>query len=74
MEKDNLTDVDAVNVLRAGIVKEAEFENGSWRHHVKTQRMTFVIEFDPEVHVLPGEDADVSEMTVVVVTAWKGTR
>jgi hypothetical protein len=26
MNKDNLTDVDAVNVLRAGVVQEAEYE------------------------------------------------
>ncbi len=27
-------DVDAVNVLRGGVVREREFENGSWRHRV----------------------------------------
>ena len=35
-DKDELTDVDIVNVLRGGIVDEAEFENGEWRHHVRT--------------------------------------
>jgi len=41
-------DVDAVNVLRGGTVREGEFENGSWRHRVETQRMVFVVTFDPE--------------------------
>ena len=71
MEKDGLTDVDAVNILRGGIVQEAEFEKGSWRHAVRTPRMVFVVTFEPEVHVLPGEDEDVSEMVLVVVTAWR---
>ncbi|GAC1352847.1 MAG: hypothetical protein NVSMB1_19840 [Polyangiales bacterium] len=29
MRKDNLTEVDCINVLRAGIAEPAEFENGS---------------------------------------------
>ena len=32
MAKDNLTTVDAVNVLRGGAYSEAEWENGAWRH------------------------------------------
>jgi hypothetical protein len=48
MEKDGLTDVDAVNVLRGGVVREAEWENGSWRHRVETAKMVFVVTFDPE--------------------------
>jgi hypothetical protein len=31
-EKDKLTDVDIVNVLRGGVVREAEFENSGWRY------------------------------------------
>ena len=46
IEKDGLTDVDAVNVWRGGTVREAEFENGSWRHRVETQRTVFVVTFD----------------------------
>jgi hypothetical protein len=38
MTKDGLTDLDAVNVLRAGVVREAEWENGSWRHRVETPK------------------------------------
>jgi hypothetical protein len=37
MEKDDLGDADAINILRGGVVREAEWENGSWRtgstHH-----------------------------------------
>jgi hypothetical protein len=71
MGKDNLTDVDAVNVLRAGIVDEAEFEHGSWRYRVRTGRMLFVVAFDPEVDALPDDAADVGAMELVVVTAWR---
>jgi hypothetical protein len=74
MDDDNLNDVDAVNVLRAGVPREAEWENGAWRYHMETQRMCFVVEFEPEVEVLPDESSDVSEMEVVVVTAWRKNR
>jgi hypothetical protein len=53
MEKDRLTDLDAVNVLRGGAVREAEFENGSWRHRVETPKMVFVVVFDPEPSECP---------------------
>lgn len=58
MEKDNLDMGDALNVLRAGIVRDAEWENGEWRYHVETPRMTFIIAFE-------------SETTLVIVTAWR---
>jgi len=54
-----LTTVDLVNVLRAGAVDPSEFEHGSWRHHVKTNRICVV------VVVL------VSEAEAVVVTTWR---
>ena len=74
MQKDGLTDVDAVNVLRAGVVREAEFENGSWRHRVETQRMVFVVTFDPEPEQMPEDDDLVEELELVVVTGWRLSR
>jgi hypothetical protein len=71
MNDDTLGDNDALSVLRAGIVDEPEWEHGSWRYHVRTHRMVFVIAFDPEVEVLPIEAEDVSAMELVVVTAWR---
>jgi hypothetical protein len=58
MEKDDLDMGDALNILRAGIVREPEWENGEWRYHVETPRMTFIIAFE-------------SETTLVIVTAWR---
>lgn len=58
MVKDKLTSQDVVNVLRAGVVEPSEFENGSWRHRVKTNTLGVVV-------VL------VSEEEAVVVTAWR---
>jgi hypothetical protein len=47
MNKDDLGDSDAINILRGGVVREGEWENGSWRYRVDTARMCFVITFDP---------------------------
>ncbi len=58
MEKDDLDMGDALNVLRAGIVRDPEWENGEWRYHVETPRMTFIIAFE-------------SEATLMIVTAWR---
>jgi hypothetical protein len=33
--------------------------------------MVFVVEFDPEVETLPDEGSDITEMEVVIVTAWR---
>ena len=71
MEKDGLTDVDAVNVLRGGVVREREFENGSWRHRVETQKMVFVIAFDPELEVMPQDDDGIEDLELVIVTGWR---
>ncbi len=60
MEKDRLTDVDAVNVLRGGTVREGEFENGSWRHRVETQRIVFVVTFDPDPEKMPTAEESVT--------------
>jgi hypothetical protein len=71
MEKDGLTDVDAANVLRGGAVREAEWENGSWRHRVETQKMVFVATFDPEPAAMPEDDDDLGDLELVVVTGWR---
>ena len=61
MTKENppLTAVDIVNVLRGGACDEAEWENGEWRHHVRTQRICVVVAIDE------------NERELVVVTAWR---
>ena len=71
MEKDGLTDIDAVNVVRGGAVREAEWVNGSWRHRVETARIVFVVAFDPEVEAVPADDEDLGETELVVVTGWR---
>ena len=71
MEKDGLTDVDAVNVLRGGAVREAELVNGSWRHRVETPRMVFVVVFDPEPERLPENDLELGDIELLLVTGWR---
>jgi hypothetical protein len=71
MKKDNLNDSDAINTVRGGAVREPEWENGSWRYRVETPRICFVVAFDPEPDSLPDETADLSEVELVVVTAWR---
>jgi hypothetical protein len=69
LKKDDLSDVDAVNLMRGGHVDEAEFENGGWRYRVRTQRMFLTVEFEPEQDALPAEGENVASVTIVVVTA-----
>ena len=71
MDDDGLTDVDAVNVLRGGAVREAEWENGSWRYRVETARIVFVVVLEPEPEDVPAEDEDVGDLEVILVTAWR---
>jgi len=71
MVKDGLSDVDAVNVLRGGAVREAEWQNGSWRHRIETPRMVFVATFDPWIDTMPGDDDDLSGVELVLVTGWR---
>lgn len=74
MAKDGLTNQDAINVLRGGIICEPEYENGSWRYHARTPRMTFVVEIDPEPEVAKSDDVDAATAAtteLVVVTAWR---
>jgi len=49
MANDDLGEVDALNVLRGGVVEPAELEKGSWRYRVRTARMIFVVAFRSEV-------------------------
>ncbi|MFN2445476.1 MAG: DUF4258 domain-containing protein [Vicinamibacterales bacterium] len=58
LTKDNLTQADAVNAIKAGAVEPAEFERGSWRYRVHTVRVWIVVVFRSVTHL-------------VVVTAWK---
>jgi hypothetical protein len=58
---DDLSTVDSVNVLRAGMVEPAEFEKGCWRYRVRTRRMVVVIAFR-------------SESEIRIVTAWREKR
>ncbi len=58
MEQDGLTEVEVRSVLRSGVVEPAEFERGSWRHRVRTQRICVVATFR-------------SEVDAIVVTAWR---
>ena len=60
LEKDRKTTGDAINVLRGGVVRAGERENGSWRYRVETARLVVVI-------------AVRSQSSIVVVTAWKVT-
>ena len=61
MAKDDLTIIDCINVLRGGVVEPAEWENGSWRYRVHTQRIWVVVAFR-------------SEKRLVIVTAWRTRR
>jgi hypothetical protein len=71
MEKDDLNDQDAINILRGGAVRDSEWENGQWRYRVETPRMCFIVTFDPEPVGFPDKDDEVSEVELVVVTAWR---
>ncbi len=58
MHKDDLSEGDVLNVLRGGVVDEAEWENGEWRHRVHTQKIWVV------VSILTVDEQ-------LVITAWK---
>jgi hypothetical protein len=58
MEEDDLAEVDIVNTLRCGTVREGELEHGTWRYRVETDRMCAVVAF-------------LSPLEGVVVTAWR---
>lgn len=56
--KDDLTTVDAVNVLRGGGVSPGELERGTWRYRVRTAHLVVVVAFR-------------SETELVVVAGWR---
>ena len=66
MAADGLSDIDIINVLRGGTVDEAEWENGGWRHHVRTAKICVIVGFEPE----PTSSADL-DAEEVIITAWK---
>lgn len=71
MADDKLTLVDVENILRAGICREAEFENGEWRYHIDTTKIVVVFSFRPEPTVEKAEDVDPTTTKVTVVTVWE---
>lgn len=59
MKKDDLTEVDVVNVLRGGRITEpAEEQDGTWRYRVHTEKIWVVVAFR-------------SATELVVVTVWR---
>ena len=61
MERDGISQADAIGVLRSGVVEPAEFERGSWRYRVRAHHTYVVAAFR-------------SETVAVVVTAWRVLR
>lgn len=58
MEADDLQTVDAVNVLRGGVIEPPELEKGTYRYRVRTSRICVVVAFR-------------SSRELAVVTAWR---
>ncbi len=58
MQKDGLLDQDAFFALQAGTWREAEWENGGWRHQVHAVDYVIVVEF-------------IEELELLVVTGWR---
>lgn len=57
--KDDLTEVDAVNVLRGGkLTEQPEFVRSWWRYRVHTAKICVVVQFE-------------SATELSVVTAWR---
>jgi hypothetical protein len=61
LTKNSLSVVLGQRCLKFGVVGEAEFENGSWRHQVRDPTVTLVVEFT-------------GERELTVVTSWKTER
>jgi hypothetical protein len=59
--KDGITIARAHVVLRGGIVREAEWEQGEWRHQVQAGMDVLVLTFETETNA-------------VVITGWRRTR
>lgn len=52
MAERTITRQDVMNTLRAGIVDEAEYENGEWRHRVRTASFTVIVCFPEDEGLL----------------------
>ena len=61
MDRDNMSDQDAINILRAGVHTPAEWENGRWRYRAHTGKMEVVVQFE-------------SETELRIITAWRYKR
>lgn len=51
-EKDNIDMMDVTNVLRGGVVEDAEMESGEWRYRVRTQKFCVVVQFEAVDEIL----------------------
>ncbi len=74
MKKDSLSEADAINVIRAGVARPAELENGSWRYRFETQKIVVVVSFRcPDDLELEDElkSGAFVRSKIVVVTAWR---
>lgn len=58
MAKDEITQHEALAILRSGVVEPAELVKMTWRHRVRTRDAVVIAAFR-------------SESSTVVVTAWK---
>lgn len=61
MKNDSLVDRDVTNVIRGGYCESVDFEKGTWRYRIRTQRIVVVVAFR-------------SEAELRVVTAWRVVR
>jgi hypothetical protein len=61
MEKDGISQAEAMGVLRGGVVDPAEFERGSWRYRLHARHTYVVVAFR-------------SDTAAIVVTAWRVIR
>ena len=68
MDNDGLVDGDLVNVLKGGVVRPGDYENGEWRYRVTTLWICVVVTFDPEPELETKIDPDTE---LVVITAWR---
>jgi len=58
MRERGISLADCLNVMRAGVMQEAQLENGGWRHRIETAKIVVVVEF-------------LSDDEVLVVTTWR---
>jgi hypothetical protein len=61
LKTDGITQARALVLLQGGVLSEAEWENGQWRHHVEAQQDVLVLTFE-------------DESNAVVITGWRRKR